>query len=168
MCVHPAFSFSWDISVFSLSRFFCFRRRQMFNARGCLLQVASVIESWPSCSLLHQTVSYGIHIIVVVLFVITFADVCYLLKTVAAYSFFFFFKTKKPIPFFRKNGLAHACRTRNRRIQPWRISQWEFRNAGLCPDPCSMNRTLSEKGLFRLNLSLGDPFIHVFQVDPLK
>ena len=24
-CVHPAFSFSWDISVFSLSRLFCFR-----------------------------------------------------------------------------------------------------------------------------------------------
>ena len=37
-CVHPAFSFSWDISAFSLSRLFCFRRWRRSNARGCLLQ----------------------------------------------------------------------------------------------------------------------------------
>ena len=35
-------------------------------------KVASVTEIWPSYSLLHQTVSYVIHIIVVVLIVITF------------------------------------------------------------------------------------------------
>ena len=65
-------TFFGEISVFSLSRLFCFRRWQRTNARGCLLQVASVIEIWPSCSLLHQTVSYGINIIIVVVIVITF------------------------------------------------------------------------------------------------
>ena len=39
---------------------------------GVCSKVASVIEICPSCFLLHQKVSYGIHIIVVVLIVITF------------------------------------------------------------------------------------------------